>query len=392
MSVDARMTKRWKILYIQPVAEKGGMEVNLLTELRGLNRRSFVPMVACLEDGPLVPELRATGASVVTLSRGRLRHLVKTFLTILRLARLIRRAQADLVVCENALASLYGRPAALLTGRPCILQSGGVGRPPDIVERLAYRLGPSLVIANSEFTRRSLTEAGVPAKRVVMVHRGVDLKQVQPDPESRTSVREEFGIPDRAPVVLMATRLQRGKGVHVFLDAAAHVTTIDPAVCFLIVGGALFGLEEHYPHQLHRQVERLKLNEAVRFAGFRSDVFRFYSAADVVVHSPIEPEGFGMVLVEAMACGKPVIASDSGGPREIVKNGVTGLLVLPGDATRLGQAILTLLGDPERRRRMGQAGAARVRDHFSAERMVREVEEVYEEVAERRRSRQMVRR
>ena len=87
-----------------------------------------------------------------------------------------------------------------------------------------------------------------------------------------------------------------------------------------------------------------------------------------------------MVLVEAMACAKPVIASDSGGPREIVQDGVTGLLVRPGDAARFAQAILTLLGDEERRLRMGQAGAARVRELFSAERMVRQLEDVYQEM------------
>ena len=148
----------------------------------------------------------------------------------------------------------------------------------------------------------------------------------------------------------------------------------------MIVGGALFGLEKDYKPQLHQQAKRLKLGEAVRFAGFRSDVFRFYAAADLVIHSSIEPEPFGMALVEAMACGKPVIASDSGGPREIMENGVTGLLVPPGDAEKLAQAILSLLGDPERILRMGQAGTTRVREVFSAQRMVRQIEAVYEDM------------
>ncbi len=175
----------------------------------------------------------------------------------------------------------------------------------------------------------------------------------------------------------MATRLQRWKGVHVFLDAAAKVARSYAHVCFVVIGGALFDLEKHYPLQLHQQVERLKLSEVVRFLGFRADVLRFYAAADIVVHSSIDSEPFGMVLLEAMACGKPVIASNAGGPREIVDSGVTGLLVPPGDAEHLAQAILALLRDPERRLRMGQAGAARVRELFSAERMVRQLETLY---------------
>lgn len=226
-----------------------------------------------------------------------------------------------------------------------------------------------------------------------MVHRGVDLEACCPAVEASTSIRLELGISGGALIVLTAARLQRWKGVHVFLDAAAGVITSHPNVCFVIVGGTLFGLEADYRLQLHQQVARSNLSDAVRFAGFQSDMPRFYAAADVVVHSSIEPEPFGMVLVEAMACGKPVIASDAGGPREIVENGVTGLLVPPGDAARLADAISILLSDPERRRRMGQAGAARVRDRFSAERMVRQVEKVYQEIAaEPRRSRKTVRR
>jgi len=177
---------------------------------------------------------------------------------------------------------------------------------------------------------------------------------------------------------VMATRLQRWKGVHVFLDAAAQVLNQIPEARFIIVGGTLFGLEQEYAAELRRRAEHLKLAGSVRFAGFRSDVIRFYGAADLVVHSSIEPEPFGMVLLEAMACAKPVVASNCGGPREVVMNGITGLLVPPKDAQQLAQAILTLLGDPDRRIRMGQAGAARVRACFSAERMVRELQAVYE--------------
>jgi glycosyltransferase involved in cell wall biosynthesis len=198
--------------------------------------------------------------------------------------------------------------------------------------------------------------------------------------DTSPSVRQEFGIPDDAPVVLMVARLQRWKGVHVLVDAAANVVKNQPRARFIVVGGTLFGLEKDYALELRQQVERLKLIHAVTFAEFRSDMFRFYSAADLVVHCSIQPEPFGMVLLEAMAHGKPVVASDSGGPREIVERGVTGLLVPPEDAEGLARAILMLLGDPGRGVRMGQAGAARFRSLFSAERMVRQLECVYEQM------------
>jgi glycosyltransferase involved in cell wall biosynthesis len=179
----------------------------------------------------------------------------------------------------------------------------------------------------------------------------------------------------------MASRLQRWKGVHVFIDAAAQLARVRPEVRFMIVGGTLFGLEEDYATQLHQQVGRLNLGKVVHLVGYRQDVFRFYSAADVVVHCSIEPEPFGTVLLEAMVCSRPVIASDSGGSREIVEHGVTGVLVPPNDSEYLAKAILTLLDDPKSRLRMGEAGAARVRDYLSAERMTVQLQALYDEIA-----------
>jgi glycosyltransferase involved in cell wall biosynthesis len=166
----------------------------------------------------------------------------------------------------------------------------------------------------------------------------------------------------------------------VFLDTVARVVRNNPEAFFIVVGGTLFGLEKAYPLELHQQIERLDIGHAVRLVGFQPEVYRFYLAADIVVHSSIEPEPFGMVLLEAMACAKPVVASDCGGPREIVESGVTGLLVPPKDPEILAKAILTLLRDADRRIQMGQAGAKRVRDRFSAERMVGRLEALYEEM------------
>ena len=282
----------------------------------------------------------------------------------------------------NAKAHMYGGSAAALRRVPCVYHLHGVPRSSlsrdGVVSLLSVVVPATRTIACSQYVAEGFRRAWSCHRVVTVVHNGVlPWSRDQPSPE----VRHEFGIADDAPLIVMVARLQRWKGVHVFLDAAVHVIASQPAACFMVVGGTLFGLEQDYPLELRQQVQRLKLGHAVRFVGFRSDVLRFLSAADLIVHCSIEPEPFGMVLVEAMACGKPVIASDSGGPREIVESGVTGLLVPQGDAERLAQAILTLLGDPERRLRMGQAGAARVREAFSAERMARQLEALYEGMA-----------
>lgn len=364
------------------MAERGGLEVVLLNILKCLDRSQFTPLVLCLENGPFVREVEQTATQTHVIETGRVREILKGGRAVATAVRLIRNEGIDLVHSHNAKAHVYGGLAAAIAGVPSLYHLHGVPRPTPgrdgVVSLLSMTVPARRTVACSDYVAVGFRQAWHSRRRLVVIHNGV-LSAVSAVGTSPT-VRDEFGIPDGAAIVLMAARLQWGKGVHVFLDAAVHVARNHPAVCFVIVGAALFGLEEHYTLELHQQVDRLNLTQAVRFLGYRSDVFRFYSAADLVVQSSIEPEAFGMVLVEAMACGKPVIASDSGASREIVESGVTGLLVPPGDAEQLGQAILTLLGDRERRLRMGRAGAARVREFFTAERMVERLEAVYQEV------------
>ena len=370
-----------RVLYVSPLAERGGVEVVLLNILKSLDRSRLTAGVALLQDGPLVSEIRSTGVPVWVVEAGRVRQITRGVRAVARLARLIRQERIDLVHTMNAKAHLYGGWAAALCRVPCVYHLHGVPRPSlgrdGLVSALSVALPAARTIACSEFVADSFRKVWRSRRAVKVVRNGLVAPRAAPSPDG---VRAEFRIPGAAPLIVMVARLQRGKGIHVFIDAAAHVARSRPDARFLVVGGALFGLEPRYALELRQRVATLGLDGAVAFTGHRPDVERFFAAADVVVHAAIEPEAFGMVLVEAMACGKPVIASDSGGPREIVESGVTGLLVPPGDLQRLTRAMLALVGDPERRLRMGEAGAARVRELFSAERMVRQLEDVYQEM------------
>lgn len=379
-----RLGRMLTILYVSAAGERGGVEVALLNTLKCLDRSRFNPVVVLLEDGPFSREIRESGTTVHVVTAGRVRNLWQGFKAVAEIHRIMQRERASVVHTHNAKAHLYGGLAAARVGVPCVYHLHGVPRASlsrDGVVSLLSVLMPSLIaVACSAYVEADFRRMWRSKRHLVVVHNGVEPKP-QIKPGAADLVRAEFGVPVDAPLILMVSRLQRWKGIHIFLDAAAHVARKHPDACFLVVGGTLFGLEEDYPLQLQQQVEHLRLGHAVRFTGFQSDVFPFYSASDIVVHSSIEPEPFGMVLLEAMACERPVVASDSGGPREIVRNGVTGLLVPPEDAERLAHAILSLLDDPDRRVRMGQAGAERVRHCFSAERMARELEAIYEQVA-----------
>lgn len=369
-----------RVLHVTAVAERGGLEVVLLNILGGLDRSRFIPEVLLLEHGPFVREVEQTGTETHVIPSGRVRDVLKGWKAIARIVDLIRSQEISIVHSHNPKAHIYGGLAAAITGVPALLHLHGVPRfaftREGMLSLMSVAVPARRTLACSAYLAQAFRRAWHSKREIRVIHNGVS--PYVPSVGSSLPVREEFGISDTAPIIVMATRLQRWKGVHVLLDAAALVVKDKPEACFVIVGGTLLGLEEGYAPELQRQVEHLKLSSAVRFAGFQADVFRFYSAADLVVHCSIEPEPFGMVLVEAMACGKPIVASDCGGPREIVESDVTGLLVPPNDAKYLAQAILALLANPDLRARMGQAGVARVRSHFTANRMVAQLHEVYE--------------
>ena len=373
-----------RILHVTAAGERGGLEVVLLNVLRCVDRSLFKPEVLLLQDGPFLADVEETATETHVIAVGRVREMHKVTGAIAEIVKLVRSRKIDVVHTWNAKAHIYGGLAAAIARVPSLFHLQGVPKPAlsrdGLVSMVAVAIPARRTVACSGYVSHAFTQAWHSRRQVVVIHNGVTphvaLEQAPP------SVRREFGMEEGAPIVMMASRLQRWKGVHVFLEAAAQVVESRPGVQFLVVGGALFGLEEQYAVGLRKQVEDLELSDSVHFAGFRSDVSRFYAEADLVVHCSIEPEPFGMVVVEAMDYGKPVIATNIGGPMEIVEAGVTGLLVPPKDASQLAQAILSLLADPVRRTRMGDAGAVRVREHFGAKLMVNKLEELYEGMVE----------
>jgi glycosyltransferase involved in cell wall biosynthesis len=371
-----------KVLYVSAGAERGGVEVVLLNTVLSLDRARFKPVVLFLRNGPFVNEVKATGTETHVIEAGRVRHALRGAGAVRRTVALIREEGINLVHSHNAVAHIYGGMAALFAGVRSLFHLHGVPKPAasreGFLDLLSVTVPAGRTLACSNYVATAFRRAWFSRRPISVVHNGT----FPPELAIREvpSVAKEFGIPNNGRLVLMAARLQRWKGVHIFVDAAAIVTKSHPEARFMIVGGALFGLEQEYPLQLRRQIDALRLTNVVQLVGHRPDISRFYLAADVVVHCSIEPEPFAMVILEALACARPVIASDSGGTSEIIENDVTGLLVPPNDPQRLAQTIVSLLDYPERAVRMGQAGAARVRDSFTAAQMTQRLERIYMEM------------
>jgi glycosyltransferase involved in cell wall biosynthesis len=233
-------------------------------------------------------------------------------------------------------------------------------------------------IANSVATQKNLLSLGIPAKKISVVYPPLDLMTF--DIRRTSSIgRKKFGLDDSNPCFGILGLLLPWKGHRVFLKAAKRVIDRVPDARAFVIGAPPRGGEE-YAHELRALAGELGIERQVIFTGFRSDVADLLPLLDVVVHTSIQPEPFGRVIVEAMSMKRPVVASAAGGPLEIIEDGRTGFLVPPGDDATLANRILELLDKPELARRMGEAGYLEVVERFSPQKHARMVAEVYEEL------------
>ena len=293
-----------------------------------------------------------------------------------RLARLIKQLNPDIVHAHD--------PHGVAMAALALSMSTQLAKPPLVASRRVdfHLRGSSLsrwkyrqvdfFICASEAIRRLLISDGVPEVRAVTVHEGIDLGRVAAAPPAK--VHEDLWLPHHAPIVGNVAALVPHKGQRHLVEAAALVVRQVPDARFVIAG------EGELRAALEKQIKDHHLEKHVILAGFRPDVLSLHKAFDLFVMSSVT-EGLGTSLLDAMACGKAVVATEAGGIPEVVIDGTTGLLVPPRDHEAMARAIVTLLKDEGLRRRRGEAGLARARDHFSAERMVQETLRVYERVA-----------
>ncbi len=244
----------------------------------------------------------------------------------------------------------------------------------DVWDRLLART-VRVFICNSQAVARPLIRMGVAAGKVVVVYNGVDVEEIptQPDPQ----LYRELDLNPKEPVVGMVGRLVDWKGHPVFLRALARVVQEFPRVQGLIVG-AVEITNPGYLQSLRTLTRRLGIEEHVHFLGHRDDVLRLYALMDVLVHASVHDEPFGRVIIEGMAAGRPVVATRGGGTVEIVEEGVTGLLVPKRDPEAMAEAILSLLRDPARARKMGARAREVVATRFRADEGVRRIMGIYD--------------
>lgn len=234
--------------------------------------------------------------------------------------------------------------------------------------RVLLRALPQAVIANSRATMSTLT----PSTSAVRIWGAVAYDPApQPPAGGRSGARPEF-------TVGMVGRLARWKGQDVFLEAFARAFP-DHDARAVIVGSAMFD-EGEYAVELERMLDELGIRASVDMTGFQADVNRYLEQFDALVHASVIPEPFGQVIVEGMAAGLAVIATDAGGPSEIITNGLNGLLYPPGDVEALAAAMVQLRDHPEMRAALGTAARLKARE-FHPDRVAEQVMAVYRVLA-----------
>jgi glycosyltransferase involved in cell wall biosynthesis len=363
-----------RIVYLIGTLERGGAEGQLAELASGLDRARFEPTVCCLAgDGPLAAVLVARGVPVESIGPP---AALARLLALPRLWRVLRRLRPDIVHGQlywgNVAAGLGGR----LAGVPAVVGSRlSLARPRGGMRGGLRRLANTrtdLVIANARAVRNAaMRDEGLPDDRVIVIHNGVDCSRfdVAPDP----GLRHALGVAASSPIVTVVANLRRSKGHATFLEAWPAVLGRWPEARALLVG------DGPLRDAVRARVVALGVTDSVRLLGSRHDVPALLALSQVVAQPSLR-EGLPNAVLEAMAAGRPVVATDVGGTREAIDHERTGLLVPSGDTTALAAGLVRLLSNPDEAQGFGQAARRHVAEHFQIQTMVRAHEAVYDRV------------
>ncbi|MBI4484267.1 MAG: glycosyltransferase [Acidobacteria bacterium] len=342
----------------------GGGQVSMLELLAHMDRTRYRPTVVAPEEGEFCQRARDLGLEVHVIPMPGLRRLpVRTFARSVRwLDRLARSSRADLLHVNSSRGMIYAA-AASWRGRPPILWHVRVQDRDGLLDRILARSAAKIVV-NSQAVRRRFSFEG--PEKVLVSYNGIDV--------GRYAVSPEAGNGNFFTAVSVA-RLTPEKGYEFALRAIARLAPRYPSLRYVIVGEGV----DSYGETIYALARELQILDRVQFRGYQADVRAFLAQADVLL-LPSLSEGFGRVILEAAALGKPVIASRVGGIPEVVRDGLTGRLVAPADAESLAAALEELLKFPQKASQWGVQAREYIARTFPIQKHVEEIQGIYEAI------------
>lgn len=372
------------IAYVIGSLRIGGSERQIVELVKGLDKARYRLSICCMtEHGPLAAEVEALGVPVqvfdLYLIYGKFNPL--SYILLLRntwrLVRYFRRLKPNIVHAYLYTAYLFGVVCARLAGVPVTIASRrSLGYFKDEkpwkqwMENLVNRW-TDVVLVNAQAVKKDvLARERIDPRKIELIYNGVDVASFAAEGDI-AQTRRELGLEPQALVIGMVANLIHYKGHKEIIEAARRVKDRFPGVRFVFVGRDGGMLDT-----LKTQVAQCGVEKEILFLGSRQDIPALLRVFDIQVLASYE-EGFSNVILEGMAAGKPIVATDVGGNGEAIVDGETGILVKPRDPAGLAEAIVRLLGDADLRQRMGKAGRARVQQFFSCERLIADMDSLY---------------
>ena len=374
-----------RVLHIHTLPVISGSGIHTFLTIKRLNKKRYIVDFACAPGGPLIEKIRETGAEFIPVNYFvHSINIFKDFFALCELVGIIRKRHYDIVHTHNTKAGFIGRLAAKISGVPVIIHTihGFAFHKYEsfwrkwlfiYLERIAAVFSDKLITVSTPLKEWGLSLGIGKDSQYCIIPDGIEVSEFIENEDNTRLLKTKLGIKEDELVVGMVAKMWYGKGHDVLLRAMPLVIKEVPNTRFLLVG------DGYLREGLLKTCSEKGLLQHVIFLGFREDIPLITSTFDLGV-LPSLFEGLGRVILESMALGKPVVASGVGGIPEIVKDGSNGLLVPPLDHVALGRAIIKILKDRDLRVRMGQEAKETLGERFTAEKMVKDIEETYESI------------
>jgi glycosyltransferase involved in cell wall biosynthesis len=366
--------KKINILHIYQNSKTGGVQQQLLSLLKAYNREEFNPIFCCL--GPkeeIGKEIEGIGVDCIPLNRSRYNRF--SLKIVIDLHRLMKEKHIHIVRTHRYRSNFYGRLAAFLTGVPVIVASVHDNYRTDkrparrMINRMLSIITDKIVAVAEDIKKDIIRYDKIDPSKIIVIPNGTDLERFNPE-GNFADIRKEFSIKESDIVVGFVGRIVPAKGLEYLIDALSYLKEDPNNIKLLIIGeGSILA-------RLHEQAKEKKVYDSIIFTGRRRDIPDILSCIDIFV-MPSIAEGLPNSLLEAMAMGKPIVATEVGGIPEVIKNGFNGLLVSPRDHRALAMATKGLIGNGQLAAKMGQAARDLVLDNFSIRAIAQKWQSLY---------------